>query len=117
VTLDAALIFAPNGALVPRALSAVGPGGSVICAGLRIQRALVWGLVYILIWEGVVAQVARGAARFSIQSYARSMFRALAEIEAVGISFSLGTSLVATATIALVALGLTVRWLQKSDVA
>src|SRR5687768_14081564 len=49
LTLDAALIFAPNGALVPRALAAVGPGGSVICAGIHMSDIpsfpyeLLWG--------------------------------------------------------------------------
>lgn len=49
VTLDAALIFAPNGQLVPRALAAVGPGGSVICAGIHMSEIpafpyeLLWG--------------------------------------------------------------------------
>jgi propanol-preferring alcohol dehydrogenase len=49
VTLDAALIFAPAGALVPRALAAVGPGGSVICAGIHMSDIpsfpyeLLWG--------------------------------------------------------------------------
>ncbi len=49
VTLDAALVFAPAGALVPRALAAVGPGGSVICAGIHMSDIpsfpyeLLWG--------------------------------------------------------------------------
>ena len=49
VTLDGALIFAPNGQLVPRALAAVGPGGSVICAGIHMSEIpafpyeLLWG--------------------------------------------------------------------------
>src|SRR5215216_3437393 len=32
--LDAAIVFAPVGALVPVALAAVGPGGTVVCAGI-----------------------------------------------------------------------------------
>jgi propanol-preferring alcohol dehydrogenase len=32
--LDAAIIFAPAGELVPNALRAVGPGGTVVCAGI-----------------------------------------------------------------------------------
>jgi propanol-preferring alcohol dehydrogenase len=49
VTLDAALIFAPAGALVPRALAAVGRGGSVICSGIHMSDIpsfpyeLLWG--------------------------------------------------------------------------
>src|SRR3954463_2015837 len=34
--LDAALIFAPAGALVPAALRAVAPGGTVVCAGIHM---------------------------------------------------------------------------------
>jgi len=47
--LDAALIFAPAGSLVPRALAAVGPGGSVICVGIHMSDIpsfpyeLLWG--------------------------------------------------------------------------
>ncbi len=35
--LDAAIIFAPDGTLVPRALRAVRKGGSVICAGIHMS--------------------------------------------------------------------------------
>src|SRR3954451_13237837 len=36
-SLDAALIFAPAGALVPAALRAVAPGGTVVCAGIHMS--------------------------------------------------------------------------------
>jgi len=36
-TLDAAIIFAPDGALVPAALRAVRPGGRVVCAGIHMS--------------------------------------------------------------------------------
>jgi propanol-preferring alcohol dehydrogenase len=47
--LDAAIIFAPVGSLVPRALAAVKPGGSVVCAGIHMSEipafpyATLWG--------------------------------------------------------------------------
>jgi propanol-preferring alcohol dehydrogenase len=47
--LDAALLFAPIGALVPAALRAVAKGGTVVCAGIHmsdipaIPYALLWG--------------------------------------------------------------------------
>lgn len=37
VPLDAAIIFAPVGALVPAALRAVRPGGRVVCAGIHMS--------------------------------------------------------------------------------
>lgn len=47
--LDAAIIFAPVGALVPEALRAVRPGGIVVCAGIHMSDipsfpyAVLWG--------------------------------------------------------------------------
>jgi propanol-preferring alcohol dehydrogenase len=35
--LDAAIIFAPVGALVPEALRAVAPGGTVVCGGIHMS--------------------------------------------------------------------------------
>ena len=36
-SLDAAIIFAPDGALVPVALRAVAPGGTVVCGGIHMS--------------------------------------------------------------------------------
>jgi len=47
--LDAAIVFAPVGALIPAALACVRPGGRVICAGIHMsdvpafQYRLLWG--------------------------------------------------------------------------
>src|SRR6185369_10367171 len=35
--LDAAIVFAPVGALVPAALRALAPGGVVVCAGIHMS--------------------------------------------------------------------------------
>lgn len=49
VPLDAAIIFAPVGALVPAALAAVGKGGRVVCGGIHMSDipsfpyGLIWG--------------------------------------------------------------------------
>jgi alcohol dehydrogenase, propanol-preferring len=47
--LDAAIIFAPVGALVPEALSRVGPGGVVVCAGIHMSD--IPSFPYALLWE------------------------------------------------------------------
>jgi propanol-preferring alcohol dehydrogenase len=47
--LDAAILFAPVGALVPAALRAVAPGGTVVCAGIHMSEIpafpyeILWG--------------------------------------------------------------------------
>src|SRR2546425_9106225 len=63
--LDAAIIFAPVGSLVPEALSRVVPGGVVICAGIHMRD--VSSFPYRLLWEErvvcSVANVTRSDAR------------------------------------------------------
>ena len=47
--LDAAIIFAPVGALVPRALAAVRKGGRVVCGGIHMSD--IPAFPYRLLWE------------------------------------------------------------------
>ncbi|HKC48569.1 MAG TPA: zinc-dependent alcohol dehydrogenase family protein [Gemmatimonadales bacterium] len=55
--LDAAIIFAPVGALVPAALAAVAKGGTVVCAGIHMSE--IPAFPYHLLWgERVVRSVA-----------------------------------------------------------
>ncbi len=49
VPLDAAIIFAPDGTLVPLALGAVRKGGSVVCAGIHMSDLP--SFPYRLLWE------------------------------------------------------------------
>jgi propanol-preferring alcohol dehydrogenase len=56
-SLDAAILFAPVGALIPLALAAVTKGGTVVCAGIHMTD--VPGMPYELLWgERVVRSVA-----------------------------------------------------------
>ena len=56
-TLDAAIIFAPVGALVPAALRAVGKGGTVVCAGIHMSD--ISSFPYDILWhERTVRSVA-----------------------------------------------------------
>jgi propanol-preferring alcohol dehydrogenase len=52
--LDAAIIFAPVGKLVPAALRAVAKGGIVICAGIHMSD--IPSFPYEILWEERVLQ-------------------------------------------------------------
>jgi len=55
--LDAAIIFAPVGSLVPAALSAIRPGGVVVCGGIHMSD--IPAFPYSLLWkERVIRSVA-----------------------------------------------------------
>ena len=65
--LDAAIIFAPVGALLPAALRVTAPGGTVVCAGIHMSD--IPSFPYSILWqERVVRSVAnltrRDAAEF-----------------------------------------------------
>lgn len=63
--LDAAIIFAPVGPLVPMALSATAPGGRVVCAGIHMSD--IPSFPYSLLWRertiGSVANLTRDDGR------------------------------------------------------
>ena len=46
-----------------------------VLLGLWVRRALLWGLAYILLWEGFVAIAGQNAQRLAIRSYTRSLLR------------------------------------------
>lgn len=52
-----------------------------VLVGLVIRRSLVWGLVYVFIWELVVARFLSGAARLSINSYAKNVLVKISNVE------------------------------------
>src|SRR4051812_18373303 len=55
--LDAAIVFAPDGALVPAALRALAPGGTVVCGGIHMSD--IPAFPYELLWhERTVRSVA-----------------------------------------------------------
>ncbi len=47
--LDAAIVFAPVGALVPAALRATAPGGTVVCGGIHMSD--IPSFPYAILWE------------------------------------------------------------------
>jgi ABC-2 type transport system permease protein len=47
--------------------------GLFVTLGVRVKRSLLWGLLYIFIWEGFVARAGHNASRLAIRAYTRSV--------------------------------------------
>jgi ABC-2 type transport system permease protein len=47
--------------------------GLFVTLGVRVKRSLLWGLLYIFIWEGFVARAGDNASRLAIRAYTRSV--------------------------------------------
>jgi ABC-2 type transport system permease protein len=105
------------GTLAACTLSTVAYAGIFTWLGLRVKRSLVWGLAYILIWEGFVARAGANAARLSIRANARSLLSHIAHGPERLIDVSPTTAFVVPVIAFVVAVWLTVRLLTRQDVA
>ncbi|MCU1351965.1 MAG: hypothetical protein JWM05_1174 [Acidimicrobiales bacterium] len=85
--------------------------------GTRIRRALPWGLAYILLWEGFVANAGKSASKLALRAYTRSV---LSDTTGVGLrlaQFSATVGVVVPLVVAVVALALASRHLRRTDIA
>ena len=104
------------GALAGSALATFGYSTVFLGLGLLVRRALAWGLAYILIWEAAVSRVARGAARLSIEVYARSLLAHIARRSEPLFGTSITTALIVVVIISVLAVVLTVWALARDEV-
>ena len=72
--------------------------------GVWLRRHIVWGLAYILIWEGFIALGGPGVAQFAIRTYTRSIIVDRTGADLVGADFSTVTAIVVPLVVSVVAL-------------
>ena len=106
-----------GGAVAACALATVAYAGVFTWLGLRVRRALVWGLAYILIWEGFVARAGDNPSMFAIRAHARSVLTHLSEGPERLITVSPTTGVLVPLAAAVAAAVLTTRRLARQDVA
>jgi ABC-2 type transport system permease protein len=84
--------------------------------GLLVRNSIVWGLAYIVIWEGIIAAFGDFAARLAIRGYTRSILTSRTGVDLSLGDLSLGAAIIVPLVGAAVALALTARRLQVMDV-
>lgn len=124
--------------VVPLALAAVlsGGGGGLLGAtllaavvgvaaytalfvllGLVVKNPIVWGLGYILVWEGIVAAFGSFAAKLAIRGYTRSILTSITGVDLDLGDLPLAAGIAVPLAAAAVALALGARRLRDLDVA
>jgi len=71
-------------ALAASILAALAYTGLFVAGGLWFRRAVWWGLVFVLLWENVVAYAVEGAARFTVSEWARSLLETAPDVDVAG---------------------------------
>ncbi len=84
--------------------------------GVWLKRFIVWGLAYILIWEGFIAQAGPGVARVAMRAYTRSILveRTGADLDLA--DYSIATGVVVPIVVAVAALALASWRLSHQDI-
>lgn len=99
------------------AFAALAYSSLFVLVGLLLRRALIWGLVYLFIWELFIASVGGGSAQLSIRTYPTSILARLTDVEIRLADSSVTTGIVVSVIIALVAVAFTSARLDRMDVA
>ncbi len=104
-------------AALASAFAALAYSALFVLVGLLLRRALIWGLVYLFIWELFIANVGGGSAQLSIRTYPTSILARITEVDVRLADSSITTGIVVSVVIAAVAVALSSFRLQKMDVA
>ena len=76
-----------------------------------------WGLAYILLWEGFVASAGKSASRLAVRAYTRSVLSKATGVDLKLANVSAFFAVVVPIAVGIVWAALTVRRLQKAEVA
>jgi ABC-2 type transport system permease protein len=89
-----------------------------VALGLVVRRAIIAGLVYVILWEAIAADMFAGTRTLSIRQYVLSVAEQLARLDPAAFSASvpMGTALVMAAVIVAGAGALTVRRLGSFEI-
>jgi ABC-2 type transport system permease protein len=121
LTLSSAVVGSGSGLIGATALAGivgvVAYSAVFVLAGLLLKNAIVWGLGYVLIWEGIVAAFGSFAAKLAIRGYTRSILTAITDVDLDLGDLSLTIGIVMPLLAAGVALALASIRLRSMDVA
>jgi len=120
VVLAAALTGAGSGIVGGTAIAGMVGVVSYIAVftlmGVWLKRFIVWGLAYILIWEGFIAQAGPGVARVALRKYTRSILVDRTGVDLDLADFSLAAGIIVPLLVALAALALAAWRLGSQDI-
>ena len=105
-----------GGTAVAAAIGVAGYVGMFCALGIRFRRALVWGLAYILLWEGFVANASKTAGRLSLRGYTRSVLSEYTGVAFKQASLSLPVAIIVALVVGAVLVAYAGHRLNRTDV-
>jgi len=104
------------GALAAAALGTVAYSCLFVLLGLLFRKAVLWGIAYILLWEGLAVGLGDFAERLSLRGYARSLLSQIADVDLGFTSYGVVTAVIVLAAVAAASLALATVRLSRLNV-
>ena len=98
-------------------LAAIAYSGLFVLLGLLFRKALIWGLIYLVVWELFVSKAGQGAARLSVNTYPSSVMARMTEFELPLAERAMATGIIVPIVVAVLGIALTAWRLDHIDVA
>ena len=95
-------------AAVATAVGVVAYTAVFVLLGLRVRNAVIWGVGYVLRWEGLIAQFGTATARVAIRGYTRSILASITDVDLDLGELSLASGIAGALIITVIALVLAV---------
>jgi ABC-2 type transport system permease protein len=110
----------PDG-LLPALAAAVAVGGFLYCAlfvalSLSTRRALVAGLAYVVVWEGLLAGTFGGSRALSIRHYTQAFANGMTESNVISSRLDAGTAVMMAAVVAVLATLFAIHRLRRFEI-
>jgi len=106
-----------GGTFVACAVATLAYAGLFTWLGLRLRRALIWGIAYVLVWEGFVARAGIFPARLAVRTHSSTLLSSMTDGYEPTFEVATATAVVAPLVTAVLAVLLTTRRLLRQDVA
>ena len=104
------------GALAAAALGTVAYSCLFVLLGLLFRKAVLWGIAYVLLWEGLAVGLGEFAERLSLRGYARSLLAQIADVDLGFETYRLATAVIVLAAVSVASLGLAALRLRRLNV-
>lgn len=104
------------GALAAAALGTIAYSCLFVLAGLLFRKAVLWGIAYILLWEGLAVGLGDFAERLSLRGYARALLARIADVDLGFTTYRFVTAVIVLAAVSAASLGLATVRLRHVDV-
>ena len=105
------------GGLWAAALGTVAYSSLFVLVGLLLKKPIMWGIGYVLLWEGLAVLLGEFAARLSLRGYSRSLLTRIAEVDIGFTAYTTSTALIVLAAVSVASLVLAAVRLNRLDVA